>query len=291
MTNYNLYKVFLTVADCKNLTKASEILYISQPAITMNIKQLEQSLGGKLFVRKNKGVELTSLGILLYDKVSPIVEELDGLENLANLQNKLALGYLRIGANSSNCNSMISKYLLEYAKKFPNVEIDMVRDTQKDLLEKLKNGELDIAFMDSYHVPEGIVSRKDFPVEYQLIGAKNYADKYAHSNITFDKFPTDDLILPNTKNNSRRFIDNYFKEHNITLDTKYEMDNYTLIYDFVKNGLGIAFVSLFYYKDKIESGEVFPIFPNIKINARQFSIYENINYKNNAKDEFLKMIK
>lgn len=290
MANYNLYKTFLTVAECKNLTKASEQLFISQPAITMNIKQLEETLGGKLFERKNKGVELTALGILLYDKVSPIVNELDNLENLAQLQNKLEIGYLRIGANSSNCNSMISNYLIEYAKKFPNVEIDMLRGGQKELLEKLKVGEIDIVFMDSYHVPEGIVSRKDFPVEYQLIGAKNYADKYSNTKASFEDFPISDLILPNTKNNSRKFIDNYFKEHNISLDTKYEMDNYSIIYDFVKNGLGIAFVSLFYYKDKIESGEVFPIFPNIKINARQFSIYENINYKNKAKDEFLKMI-
>ena len=290
MTNYNLYKTFLTVADCKNLTKASEILFISQPAITMNIKQLEETLGGKLFERKNKGVELTTFGILVYDKVTPLINQLDSLENLAMLQNKLEIGYLRIGANSSNCNTMISKYLIEFAKLHPNVEIDMIRGWQKELLEKLKAGELDIIFMDSYHVPEGIVSRKDFPVQYQLIGAKNYADKYSNTEATFDKFPIDELILPNTKNNSRRFIDNYFKEHNILLDTKYEMDNYDIIYEFVKNGLGIAFVSLFYYKDKIESGEVFPVFPNIKINARQFSIYENINYKNKAKEEFLKMI-
>ncbi len=290
MTNYNLYKTFLTVADCKNLTKASEILFISQPAITMNIKQLEETLGGKLFERKNKGVELTTFGILVYDKVTPLINQLDSLENLAMLQNKLEIGYLRIGANSSNCNTMISKYLIEFAKLHPNVEIDMIRGGQKELLEKLKAGELDIIFMDSYHVPEGIVSRKDFPVQYQLIGAKNYADKYSNTEATFDKFPIDELILPNTKNNSRRFIDNYFKEHNILLDTKYEMDNYDIIYEFVKNGLGIAFVSLFYYKDKIESGEVFPVFPNIKINARQFSIYENINYKNKAKEEFLKMI-
>jgi len=290
MTNYNLYKTFLTVADCKNLTKASEILFISQPAITMNIKQLEETLGGKLFERKNKGVELTTFGILVYDKVTPLINQLDSLENLAMLQNKLEIGYLRIGANSSNCNTMISKYLIEFAKLHPNVEIDMIRGGQKELLEKLKAGELDIIFMDSYHVPEGIVSRKDFPVQYQLIGAKNYADKYSNTEATFEKFPINELILPNTKNNSRRFIDNYFKEHNILLDTKYEMDNYDIIYEFVKNGLGIAFVSLFYYKDKIESGEVFPVFPNIKINARQFSIYENINYKNKAKEEFLKMI-
>jgi len=291
MANYNLYKIFLTVAKCKNLTKASELLYISQPAITMNIKQLEETIGGKLFERKNKGVELTTLGQLLYNRVNPLVDQLDSLENLALLQNKLKLGYLRIGANSSNCNTMISQYLIEFAQKFPDVEIDMVRDTQKDLLEKLKAGELDIVFMDSCRVPDDIVSRKNFPIEYQLIGAKKYYDKYANSKFSFKTFPINELILPNTKNNSRKFIDNYFKGHEMPLDTKYEVDNYSLIYDFVKNGLGIAFVSLFYYKDKIEKKEVYPIFPDIKINARQFSIYENTLYQNKAKDEFFKLIK
>lgn len=291
MANYNLYKTFLTVAECKNLTRASEMLFISQPAITMNIKQLEEAIGGKLFERKNKGVELTSLGQILYNRVSPLVAQLDELENLASLQNKLKLGYLRIGANSSNCNTMISQYLISFAKKYPDVEIDMVRDNQKDLLEKLKKNELDIVFMDSCKVSEGIVSRKDFPIEYQLIGSKKYFDKYNDHKFSFEDFPINDLILPNTKNNSRRFIDNFFAAHNTTLDTKYEVDNYSLIYDFVKNGLGIAFVSLFYYKDKIQKKEVYPIFPDIKINARQFSIYENTQYQNKAKDEFLKLIK
>lgn len=290
MANYNLYKTFLTVADCKNLTKASETLYISQPAISMNIKQLEQTIGGKLFERKNKGVVLTSLGQLLYNRVSPLVDQLDSLENLALLQNKLKLGYLRIGANSSNCNTMISQYLIAFAKKYPEVEIDMVRDSQKDLLEKLKKGDLDIVFMDSCTVSDEIVSRKDFPVEYQLIGAKKYFDKYGGQKFSFENFPINDLILPNTKNNSRRFIDNFFATHDITIDPKYEVDNYSLVYDFVKNGLGIAFVSLFYYKDKIEKQEVFPIFPDLKINARQFSIYENTQYENQAKTEFLHLI-
>ena len=286
MANYNLYKTFLTVAESKNLTRASELLFISQPAITMNIKQLEETIGGKLFERKNKGVELTTLGQLLYNRVSPLVNQLDSLENLALLQNKMKLGYLRLGSNSSNCNTRISQYLITFAKQYPDVEIDMVRDNQKDLLEKLKKGELDIVFMDSCKVSEGIVSRKDFKIEYQLIGTKKYYEKYKDCKFSVESFPVNDLILPNTKNNSRKFIDDFFTDHNIILDTKYEVDNYSLIYDFVKNGLGIAFVSLFYYRDKIEEKEVYPIFPDIKIDARQFSIYENTNYKNKTKEEF-----
>lgn len=66
----NLYKVFLTVAQTKNISKAAEMLYISQPAISYDIKMLENALGGKLFIRTSKGVELTPEAEKLYNAVS-----------------------------------------------------------------------------------------------------------------------------------------------------------------------------------------------------------------------------
>ena len=66
----NLYKVFLTVAETKNISKAAELLYISQPAISYDIKMLENALGGKLFYRTSKGVELTPEAEKLYNAVN-----------------------------------------------------------------------------------------------------------------------------------------------------------------------------------------------------------------------------
>lgn len=68
MTNFNLYRVFYYVVKHKNLTKASEVLYISQPAVSSSIKELEGQVGKALLERKNKGVEPTTFGLLLYEK-------------------------------------------------------------------------------------------------------------------------------------------------------------------------------------------------------------------------------
>ena len=80
MANLNLYKIFLCVAEEKNLTKASSKMYVSQPAISNSIKELEASLGCELFIRKNKGVELTPYGEKLYDKCRSAVEKLADVE-------------------------------------------------------------------------------------------------------------------------------------------------------------------------------------------------------------------
>ncbi len=290
MTNYNLYKTFLVVAETKNITAASELLYVSQPALTLKIHQLEEQIGGELFLRKNKGVELTPLGSLLYEKIKPVISELDRLENLGQLQKNLQDGFLRIGANSSNCNQIISKFLIQFAQKHPNVRITMLRDYGENLVDKLINNQLDIIFTDSCQTPNEIVCAKKFPVVYQLIGNKNYYEKYHHLPLTSSAFPLSELILPNQKNNSRKFIDNYCRQNNLIFTPKYELDNYTLLYDFVKNGLGMAFVSLDYYIDSINKQEVYLLSESTKIKMREFSVYLNKTAANPAKDEFIKIL-
>ena len=80
MTNLNLYRIFCEVAKEKNITKASDNLYISQPAVSSAIKELEASLGGQLFIRKNKGVVLTGYGQEIYNLVLPCIEKLSTVD-------------------------------------------------------------------------------------------------------------------------------------------------------------------------------------------------------------------
>ena len=290
MTNYNLYKTFKVVAETKNITKASEILRISQPAISFQIQQLEQELNGELFIRKNKGVELTLLGSMIYEKVSKIINELDFLQNLGPLQKSLEEGVLRIGANSSNCNQIISNYLIDFASKHPNLKIIMIRGNSEVLLNKLENNMVDIIFIDTIEHKLPITCIKKFPVEYQLIGNKDFYLKFKNHNFNDSDFLKSNLILPNATNNSRKYIDNYCQQNGLLISPKYELDNYILVYDFVKNGLGVAFVNLEYYKDKIDSKEVYPISPKTKIKMREFSVYINPSLSNPAKDEFIKIL-
>lgn len=291
MTNYNLYKTFLTVAETKNITKASEVLHISQPALSFQIQQLEDSIGGALFIRKNKGVELTTLGEILYSKTKAIIESLDNLEKLGTTHKQLKEGYLRIGSSSSNCNQIISNYLIQFANKYPNLKITMIRGTSEFLLEKLENNQVDIIFTDtSPLISSNICCVKKFPVEYQLIGNIDFYNKFKNTPFNKSDFLKSNLILPNELNNSRKYIDEYCKQNGIEIKPKYELDNYILVYDFVKNGLGIAFVSLEYYKDKIEGKEVYPLSPSTKIKIREFSVYFNSNYENPAKNEFIKIL-
>lgn len=291
MVNLNLYKIFCEVAKEKKISKASEKLYISQPAVSFAIKELEKSLDQVLFIRKSKGVELTTFGAMLYNKISGVIDVFDEAEIDAQNYTMLNEGMIRIGANSGNINQILLEYLTIFAKKHPNIKITMIRASEDKLIEKLNNNELDMVFVDKINNVEDFEIIKQYDVKYQLLGNKDYKLKYPQSNIDISNFPTADLILPSINNNSRITINNFFANANIELHPKYELDNYVLLYEFVKRGFGIAFVNTDYYKDSVESGDTSIIFPDFSINARQFVCIVNKTHSNNALDKFIDIVK
>lgn len=291
MANLNLYKFFCSVAEEKNISKASEKLYVSQPAVSFAIRELEQELGQQLFIRKSKGVELTTFGKILYEQIKSSVVKFEQAEQLAKNFKRLEHGIIRIGASTSNVNQILMDYLSIFAKKFPNIQIKMERDDKDNLIEKLKNNQLDLIFIDKIGKLDDFKTIKQFDVKYQLIGNKDYKQKYADKDIDVANFPIDYLILPSINNTSRLTINNFFQNHSITLCPKYELDSYILLYDFVKNGFGIAFVNIEYYRHEVEKGEVFVLYPTFFMDARQIVCLTNYEQTNPALNKMIEIIK
>lgn len=290
MTNLNLLKIFITVAKHKNITKASEELYISQPAISSSIKELEKEFDIELFIRKNKGVELTLFGQELYKNIKDKIEFFDKLDTYALSYKDLSQGILRIGSHSSNSNTIIMKCLNLFAKKFPNIKIIMERDKEDNLFKKLENNELDLIFCDESNKAKNFECLFTYNINYKLIGNEYYYKLFKEGKYSLNNFPKEELILPSKNNSSRKLISRYFDEKNIKLSPKYELEDYMLLYYFVKNGLGVAFVNADYYKKQIEEKEVY-LLENISINARKFSCLINLENKNLALEKFKEIIK
>ena len=285
MTNLNLYRIFCEVAKQKNITKASEVLFVSQPAVSSAIKELETQLGGQLFIRQNKGVVLTSYGQDIYQKIAPSIEKLEQVEHYFDDINTLQNGILRIGSNTSNTNQIISEYLIKFASVYPKVKIQMTRAHQNELIDKLNEQELDIVFIDNEDIGDFNII-ESYDIEYQLIGNKEYYEKYKNSPVDCDNFPVEDIILPNDVNTSRKLIEDFLKQQGIIIKPKYEVDAYSILYAFVKDGLGVAFVNADYYKDKIGK-EVFLINSNIKFLARKINAVCNKKSKNPTLEQFI----
>ena len=120
MVNLELYRVFYTVAKCGSLTKAAEELFISQPAVSQAVKQLENQMGATLFNRTHRGMELSVQGgKLIFKKVEEALNLLDSAENTLIELKTTATGTIRVGATDSIFSNILADKIAEYHERYP----------------------------------------------------------------------------------------------------------------------------------------------------------------------------
>ena len=144
MINLELYRIFYVVAETKNITKASEILNISQPAVTKHIKNLEDQLGNPLFIRTKKGVILNEYGEKIFLKVKQALNLITESEKEISEYKSLDKGTIKIGISTTLARRYLIKRIKNFHEKYPNVVINIYTDPTKDLIKQLKNGTIDL---------------------------------------------------------------------------------------------------------------------------------------------------
>ncbi len=149
-----LYRVFYTVAKHKHMTKASEELHISQPAISQSIKKLEEQLGGTLFLRSNKGMELTEEGKMLYEYIKGALELINNAENDFTSFKDLSKGEIKIGCSTTLTKLILMDALKDFHKDYPNISIKITNDLTNDLINDLKIGKLDFVIFNESNIKE-----------------------------------------------------------------------------------------------------------------------------------------
>ena len=168
--NFELYKTFYFVAKNKNITKAANELYVSQPAVSKSIKTLEEQLGGELFFRNKKGVVLTQAGEELFLTVQKMMEQLHDAENQFKDHINFKRGIIKIGVSTTIARSFLLEYLKIFHDRYPDIEIKIDTNPSYRLFEKLSNGFLDIIFLSlPYDVPSNVEITKIMKIQDCLI--------------------------------------------------------------------------------------------------------------------------
>lgn len=271
--NYELYRVFYEVANTGNITKASKKLNISQPAISKSIRNLEEQLGGNLFVRTQKGVVLTEEGKMFYNYIKNAVENISNAENeFTNLIN-LNTGSIRIGVSTTITEKYLLPYLKKYHDLYPNITIYMYTDISNQLLEKLKNGLIDLAIV---HVID-----KDYGDDIDIKKIKKIHTCFVSNNtfkeligkeVSLDELAKYPIILQTKGSNSRDFVEEIENEYNISFNKNVESSSYTLISEFAKIGLGIGVSTKEYIENDLKNKELFEIKLKEKLPNRYIGI-------------------
>lgn len=257
--NFELYKVFYMVAKEGQISAAAKKLFISQPAVSQSIKQLEEKLGGKVFFRTPKGMKLTSEGQILFKYIEKaygfIITGESKFQEMQNLQ----CGEIVIGAGDTLCAHYLLPYLEEFHEEFSHIKIKITNRTTHEILNLLKSGSVDLGIV---NLPIEEDKNLEIIETLDLEDCFICGDKY-FSNLTeevsleeLNEYP---LILLEKGSNTRSFVDNLFSQNNILVEPEIELGSVDLLVKFAKIGLGISFVTKNFIHNELENKEVYEI--------------------------------
>lgn len=268
--DFELYRIFYVVASNGNITKAAEELNISQPAISKSIKNLELQLGGQLFVRTKKGVVLTSEGKEFYHYISQAIELIGNAESKFTELINLEVGVIKIGVSTTLTKMFLIPYIKEFHEKYPNIDIQIITNVSSDLILKLRNGLIDIVIFND----DG---KSDY-ADMELIKCSTIQDcfvtnkKMFKNGVSIKELSKHPLVLLPKGSKTREFIDEWAREHGVSLSPIMELAGYSLVIEFTKIGFGIGCVPEEFVKNELENGELFKISLKEKIPNRYVGI-------------------
>ena len=237
----NLYRIFLTLYEQKSISKTANKLYVSQPAISYSLKELESQLGYNLFYRNSKGIEPTIEAKELYSYISAAFNMIkNGEEHIKNL-NSLDIGEIKIGAHSHIATFYLMPFIIEFRKKYPDVKFEIISKSTSDLIELLESRKIDIIVgalpinVSNKSVEKKVLTKLKNCFVYNKNYFKNIDIKSAADLV---KYP---LILPSANSSIRAKLDEYMEHKNIKLEPAIESWTTEFMVEMVKNGSGIGY--------------------------------------------------
>ena len=277
--NFELYRIFYVVANNGNITKAADELSISQPAISKAIKNLEEQLGGQLFTRTKRGVNLTEEGKEFYNYIKQAMEYISSAENKFTELINLKTGCIRIGIGTTLTKQFLLPYLEKFHKLYPNIDIEIVTNLSSELIPKLRNGLIDMMIVN--------LNNQNYDNDLEIIKCKEINDCFVANDsydelfdreISIGELNNYPLILQSKGSNTRTFLDDFAKDNGIVLKPNIELASYSLVVEFSKIGFGIGYVTKNYIDKEINNGELKVLKIKEKIPSRYIGMILSKNH-------------
>jgi DNA-binding transcriptional LysR family regulator len=251
-------RVFCTVAETRSFSKASEIIRLTQPAVSLQIQALEEIYGTKLFNRSGCIITLTKAGELLYKYAKEINALYLAAEKEMGDFTGLVKGVVTVGASSTIGNYVIPAVIAEFRRKFPKVTVHLITANTKTIVEDLNTSSIDIALVEGEVKKQKLVIERLIPDEMVLIVSPLHPWA-KRSNVSIFDITKETLIFREEGSGTRQMIEKYLSKHGIspqTLKIGFIMGSTEAIKGAVEEGLGISIVSQWAAKKEVRYGSL-----------------------------------
>lgn len=272
---YDYYRIFYYVAKYQSFTLAANALYSSQPNITRSIKRLEFDLGCTLFIRSNKGVELTPEGEKLYSHIKVAFEHIQAGEEELSLEKTLQSGLISISVTEIALHCLMLPVLKDFHKTYPGIRIKISNHSTPQALNSLKIGLSDIAIVTSpvdVSRPLKVIPLK--PIK-EVAVCSLYFSELAGKKLTLEELTNYPLISLEKQTKSYEFYSNYFVKYGLTFNPEIEAATTDQVLPMVKNDLGIGFVPMEFIENDIDKNNLLVLDIKEKIPQRNICLVTN----------------
>lgn len=245
---------FVEIAKQGSFSRAGQKVYRSQPAVSAQVRQLEQEYGQKLFDRVGKSVRLTVAGETLLEYAKKLLTLRDESLRAVADQSATPHGTLAIGANEATCLYVLPDIFADYSRRNPGVQISIYRNFSHKVIEKVESGVVDVGIVT---LPVKAPSLKVHPIfRDRLVLMVSPSNSLASlKSVTTAQIAEQSVIFPKT-GFMRQVFDKQFRPYRSQLRVVMELPSVGMIKQFVAAGLGVSIISGRFARDEARAGLV-----------------------------------
>ena len=248
-------RTLIHVAELGSLSKAAGRLRIAQPALSRQIRLLEEELGIRLFDRHGRGMVLTERGRDVLRHAIRVLAELEELRASAAGSDAPVSGHVAIGLSPTVADVISVPFVTAFRAKYPGIMVQLVSAYSGYLLDSLYRGEVDLAVL---YDPKAARSLRSEPLMLEnlfLIGPPDM-ERSGEDAVPFAEVASLPLLLPSTRHGLRNILERFAQEAGVSLDVTVEMDSYTAMKDLVRHGYGCTILPIAPIYEDVAAGRL-----------------------------------
>lgn len=252
------YRIFCEVAKHRSFSKTAKSLYMTQPAVSQVIMNLERELDTRLFTRTSKGVNLTNDGRLLYEYVNSAINLINVGEKKLAESRDLLTGEMKIGVGDTISRYYLLPYLEIFHNSSPNINLKIINRTTMELCAMLKSGEIDLAVCNLPVKDSALCIKKCIDIHDIFV----CGEKYRHlcsSPVEIEDIAKLPLIFLERKSNSRQCVERYLASKGIKIQPEIELGSHDLLLEFAKYNFGVSCVIEEFSTEYLNKGQLYKI--------------------------------
>ena len=256
MNDFRL-KVFVSVATHLSFTKAANELYLSQPAISKHIREIEDFYKIRLFNRVGNHIELTREGECFLEHAVKIIESYKELEFEMNRLSETYAGELRIGASSTISQYVIPSIIGRFIQRYPHIKLSLQNGNTSDIEKSLLGGKIDLGIVEGNHCETGI-NYKSFMNDELVLIAHTTSKFYELDEINIQDLHEFPLVIREYGSGTSEIINNALAKHNLKLsgmNILLTLGSTEGIKSFLRSSQALGIVSIRSVSREIQSGE------------------------------------